>query len=164
MFGVVTERGAHLLDAEVETLLEIDGGMVAPNFTAELVTRHELARPAQERRQDAEWLKLELDGRPTSEKLGALQVRGELTECDHIARASDGARMFLEASWIGHACVVRHRRASREHVVGTSSRQGRSAPGSTLLDALAKDSIAVPMPVSMQPIAIVRSPVIEVYF
>ena len=119
MIGVVAERGAHLLDAEVETMLEVDGGVIAPHLAPKLLARHQLARPAQERRKHAERLELELDRRAAAKKLGAAQVRGELAEGNHVVAPAFGLAFSVEAARIGYASVVRHRRDSREHVVGT---------------------------------------------
>lgn len=44
--GIVTQRIPDLLDGEIQSLLEINEGVVAPNLALDLFPRDELALPA----------------------------------------------------------------------------------------------------------------------
>jgi hypothetical protein len=66
MLSTVCQRRAHLLDAKIETVFEIDGGVLTPNFAPQLLAGDERSRPFQESREHAKRLELELDGSRSS--------------------------------------------------------------------------------------------------
>lgn len=82
--GVVPQGCAEFVDGFVETTLEIDKGVLWPQLSAELVSRHDFARAPQEQHQHLKRLFLEIDLGALPAQLSGSSVKLEETKTDQL--------------------------------------------------------------------------------
>ncbi len=61
VFRIVSQRRPKFLDDRVDTVLEVDKGIGRPEFLANLLARHKLPRPLQQKTKGSEQMFLKLD-------------------------------------------------------------------------------------------------------
>ena len=67
----------------VQTVVEINKGVLRPESATELLAGHNLSRALQKDGQDLKWLRLEFEPAPLLSKLARTQIRFEQSESDH---------------------------------------------------------------------------------
>ena len=74
---MIVERGTDLLDAGVQTVLEVDEGFLAPNLLPELLPSDQLAGARGEQDEDLRGLGRQIDLHPGFPEFAALGVQVE---------------------------------------------------------------------------------------
>jgi hypothetical protein len=81
---IVTEGAPDLVDAVMDSVLEVDEGIVAPELSLDLFPADDHSRTTGEKGEDLERLGWELDRAVVFEKLAASRIQREASETEQL--------------------------------------------------------------------------------
>ncbi len=100
IFRRVTEGGAKFLDGTVETVLEIDDGVRAPQADTHLLPGNDLAGGFQQHQKKGEGLAGQADAKAVFAELVSCGV--ELKHTESVMLPSDHLEIILDPAWREH--------------------------------------------------------------